>query len=190
MGVNVSGGASAPPWVLAVDEAGLSLANWTVVAGAWSVDAGGFLKQTTAAAAYYGLRLTNPVSAGAASVAQMDVRFPTGTVLRRAMFAIGWDGVDDGTLPWAGLDHQVGVVFQRGGTAATTDNVAIPDDTWIKLRVVAQGSLFTVYKDGVLVSAARINGQDTPQIAKYFGLVIYGGEVDVRNVKLWRLAEP
>lgn len=180
-------------WQLVVDESGASIANWTSVAGTWSADAGGYLKQTDTTAAYRGLRLTADVDLGAGLIIQSDVRFPSSaTTGRRAMLTVGDAAVSSTHALWFGLQEDTdALVFQRGDQAAGTEARTVNEDQWYTLRLYTQGFLGSLSVDGTLAKTVMM----TPPASQSYTidkvmLVNYTGEAHFRNIKVWRLSGP
>lgn len=188
--------ANTPQWTLVVDESGASVANWTSVAGTWSADAGGYIKQTDTTDAYRGLRITASVHPGAAMVAQAEVRFPTSAkTLRRAMLAIGSTAAVGSTTDiWAGVQEGAadGTIIQRGDAGTATDSLAIAEDQWYTVRVSQFANVVTVAVDGTIISTYRATPTiaTNPVAASWFMLMDYSGETHFRNIKVWRLDGP
>lgn len=192
--VNAAGTALewASPWVKVVDKPGTSLTDWTVVAGTWAANAGGYIEQTNTAAAYYGLVLNADVYAGAAFAAEAEVRFPAGATARRGMIGPATRGVVATTSdPWAGPAINPSTVYvHRGDQEAVNDARTVAADTWYRCRVTLLGSFLTVEVDGVMHSTYRVTSGAGLNVADRLMLVNFTGPAHYRNIKAWRLAGP
>lgn len=188
------GGGSGAAWTQVVDESGSSLANWTSVAGTWAVDAGGYIKQTNAAAAYYALKLSARVTGGAKLVAEAEMRFPTGaTAGARAFLGLYSNGTVSGSVdPYAGLQNDAtnALYWQRGTAATLAGAFARALDTWYTVRVAIDGPWVTTSIDGVAQRTVNMAGAAGPTLQDAFILATYGGAVHYRNIKAWRLDGP
>lgn len=181
-------------WELVLDEDGTSIANWTSIAGTWSADAGGYIKQTDTTAAYRMLRYTSRVFPGTAFVMQAEVRFPTAaTTSRRALLGpLSAGGVSSTHDPWIGIGENSDlIIMQRGDQSLASEALTVNEDQWYTIRVEVLGNYVTLSVDGTRVYSIGVRGNaSTEVLAHYASLVNYTGEVHYRNIKAWRLAGP
>lgn len=180
-------------WQQVVNESGASLANWTSVAGTWAADAGGFIKQTNAAAAYYGLRFNTDVDPGGVLVVEAEIRFPSSaTTDRRGLLAPASSGSISVTNdPWGGIAENTDNVFiHRGDQATLVEAFTIDEDVWYKVRVTLAGVVVGIQVNDVWVKSGRLNVSSSQADASKLMLVTLSGEVHFRNIKAWRLIGP
>lgn len=180
-------------WELVVNESGASIANWTSVAGTWSADAGGFLKQTGTGSSYSGLRYTAKTPGVVAM--QAEIRIPSAGQPagdHRALLAVGWDAtLSTFHAPLGGI--QTGatdrVWMQRGDQSTVGETYTIADDTWYTVLVLRNGVELSIFVDGVGAMSRFLAVADL-EASEYVGLVSFQGIVHYRNIKAWRLSAP
>lgn len=182
-------------WQLVIDEDGSSLANWTNISGTWTSEAGPYFKQADTSATYRGMYYTTPLDlANGPIIMQADVRFPTsGTSDRRAGLAPVATGLLTGvSVAWGALGDTDVSWISRGDQSNNSVSTTVADDTWYTLRVIVNGDVISVYKDGVFLRANRVSptGALGEEIAHFAQLWEYKGEIHYRNIKLWRLQGP
>lgn len=170
-----------------------SLAPWTVVAGTWAADAGGFFKQTSTVTGNTRLRKTANVGATFGAIVEADVRLPSVGQVAGDLFA-SISLLDEGSS--AGGPNfrlqRIGGVWQSSmlshATAArstrTLSGVTGALDTWFRLRMVVMGDAASGYVNGVYQTTAGI------QNANAIDFVHLAGDAclaDYDNVKVYAL---
>lgn len=179
---------SALPWTQVIDDDGSSLANWTQNngVGTWAAS-GGTINQTNASPGGWSLLFTDAASPHPRAMHIFEAEFKVGTGVASGL-CYKRDGATTGDhLPVFYLDegsHTVKAATFSGSQFLGNGSVIAPTaGTWYKLRVVAVGSSYDLYANGVFV--ASVPAQD----ASGWGVIGFGltstGTVNVRNIKAW-----
>lgn len=170
-----------------VDEPGTSFANWTAVGGTW-LSSGAVIRQTDATANQRYAKYNTIVQAGP-FIFESEIQLRNSGSTRIGGMVISFDGAGSSGGMGARIDEGDIVRAEVVGTGSGINfSATINVNTWYKLRIISNGTICSVYLDGVLLGVA--GAMQTSVDARYIGLYTFQTEAWFRNIKAWTLSFP